>query len=63
MGIVVDKDSKEKIVGVKRLGDRVIAIILVLQEDIIHIISAYALQAGLDERSRAILGGDGWFTT
>ena len=40
--IVVDKDLKEKIVRVKRLSDRIITIKVVLEEDIIHIISAYA---------------------
>ena len=49
VSIAVDKDLKEKIVGVKRLGDRIIIIKLVLAEDIIHIISAYAPQVGLDE--------------
>ena len=34
---------------VKRFGDRIIVIKLVLKEDIIHIISAYAPQARLDE--------------
>ena len=48
MGIVVDKDLKEKIVRVKRLGNRIIAMKLVLEEDIIHIINAYAPKAGLD---------------
>ena len=47
MIIVLDKDLKEKIKGVKRLGDRIIAIKLVLEEDMIHIISVYAPQAGL----------------
>ena len=46
VGIVVDKDLKEKIVRVKKLGDRIIEIKLVLEEDIINIISAYAPQAG-----------------
>ena len=43
VGIVVDKDLKEKIVWVKRLRDRIIAIKLVFKEDRIHIISAYML--------------------
>ena len=42
VAIVVDEDLKEKIVGVKRLGDTIIKIKLALEEDIIHIISAYA---------------------
>lgn len=36
VGIAVDKDLKDKIVGVKRLSDRVIAIKLVIEEDAIH---------------------------
>ena len=45
VGVVVDKDLKEKIVRVKRLGGRLIAIKLVLKKDVIRIISAYAPQA------------------
>ena len=45
VGIVVGKDFKEKIVGVKRLSNRIITIKLVLEEDTIHIISACAPQA------------------
>lgn len=41
--MVVDNHLQEKIVGVKRLGDRILTIKLVLQEDIIHIISVYTL--------------------
>ena len=44
---------KEKIVELKRLGNRIIAINLVLDEDIIHIISACAPQVGLDESVRS----------
>ena len=47
VSIVIGKDLKEKIIEVKRLGDRIIAIKLVLEEDMIHIISVYAPQAGL----------------
>ena len=42
VGIVVDEDLKKKIVEVIRLGDKIIAIKLMLEEDIIHIISTYA---------------------
>ena len=49
VGIVIGKDLKEKIIGIKRLDDRIIAIRLVLEEDIIQIIGAYAHQARLDE--------------
>ena len=49
VGIVVDKDLKEKIVGLKRLGDKIITIKLVLEEDIMNTISACAPHARLDE--------------
>ena len=50
--IIVDKDLKEKVVDVKRIGDRIIAIKLVLEKEIINIISAYAPQIGLDETTK-----------
>ena len=51
MGIVVDKDlkKKNKFVEVKRLGDRLVGIKLVLKEHITHTNSAYAAQARLDD--------------
>ena len=49
VGIVLDKDLKERIVGVKRLGDRITTIKQVLEEEIIYMTSAYAPQAGFDE--------------
>ena len=52
VGIIVDKDLKEKVVDVKRIGDRIIAIKLVLEKEIINIISAYAPQIGLDETTK-----------
>ncbi|XP_043687611.1 craniofacial development protein 2-like [Telopea speciosissima] len=49
VGIVVDKDLKNEVVDVKRVGDRIISIRLVLDNEVINIVSAYAPQAGLDE--------------
>ena len=43
VGMVVHKDLKQQIVGVKRLGDIIIAIKLVLEEDIMHTIRACAV--------------------
>lgn len=37
---------KEKVIRVRRLGNRFTAIKLVLEEDTIHIISAYTPKAG-----------------
>ena len=42
VGIMVDKNLKDKVVAVKRVGDRLILIKLVIGENIINIISAYA---------------------
>lgn len=48
--------------GVKRLGDRFIAINLVLEKNIIQIIGVDALKIGSDESIyMAILARDGWF--
>ncbi|RWR73885.1 T-complex protein 1 subunit delta [Cinnamomum micranthum f. kanehirae] len=49
VGIVVSKDLKEDIVNVKRSADRIIAIKLVLGEEIVNVISAYAPQVGLGD--------------
>ncbi|XP_042517522.1 uncharacterized protein LOC122091581 [Macadamia integrifolia] len=50
VSIVVDKDLKDDIVEVKRLRDRILAIKLVLGDEVINIVCAYAPQAGLDDR-------------
>ncbi|KAL4181233.1 hypothetical protein AMTRI_Chr12g236160 [Amborella trichopoda] len=49
VGITVDKDLKDKVVNVKRISDRLLLIKLVLGEEIINVIIAYAL-VGLDDR-------------
>lgn len=51
IGIVVDKDLKERIFGLKRLDDRLIAIKLVLRKiyNILHFVSAYEPHARLAE--------------
>ena len=49
VGIIVDKDLKDSVVDVKRVGDRIIKIKMVLGQEIINVISAYAPQIGLAE--------------
>ncbi|XP_043717506.1 uncharacterized protein LOC122665422 [Telopea speciosissima] len=49
VGIVVDKDLKNEVVDVKRFGERILSIKLVLDNEVINIVSVYAPQAGLDE--------------
>ncbi|KAL4179673.1 hypothetical protein AMTRI_Chr13g88450 [Amborella trichopoda] len=44
VGIIVDKDLKDKVINVKRIGGRLLFIKLSLKEEIINVISAYAPQ-------------------
>ncbi|KAL4193919.1 hypothetical protein AMTRI_Chr06g179400 [Amborella trichopoda] len=50
IGIIVENDLKDKIVDVKRVGDRLLLIKLILGDKIIDVISTYAPQAGLQDR-------------
>jgi hypothetical protein len=52
VGIIVDMNFKDDIVTVIRKGDRLILVKLVLGENIINIVSAYAPQVGLDEHTK-----------
>jgi len=50
VGIIVDKEWKKDIVDVKRIGDRIIALKFVVEQDTFNVISAYAPpQVGLEE--------------
>ena len=49
VGIIVDKEWKKDIVDVKRIGDRIIALKCVVEQDTFNVISAYAPQVGLEE--------------
>ena len=42
MGIIIDKSLKKEVVDVRRIGDRMILIKVVLGEETIDIISVYA---------------------
>lgn len=61
--IIVDKDLNEEIVDVKRISDGIIAIKLVLEKEIINIISVYAQQIGLDETTKKKLGKHEWISS
>ena len=52
VGIIVETNLKNKVVSVTRKGDRVLVIKLVVGEDIINVISAYAPQVGLHEHAK-----------
>ena len=50
VGIIVDKEWKKDIVDVKRIGDRIIALKFVVEQNTFNVISAYAPpQVGLEE--------------
>ncbi|XP_059294748.1 uncharacterized protein LOC132047769 [Lycium ferocissimum] len=49
VGILVDNELRDKVVEVRRVNDRMMAIKLVVGGSTLNIISAYAPQAGLDE--------------
>ena len=48
VGIIVDKTLTQDVVDVKRAGDRIMAIKIVIGQELINVISAYAPQEGLD---------------
>ncbi|KAL5190712.1 Craniofacial development protein 2 [Glycine soja] len=49
VGIIVDKEWKKDVVDVKRVGDRIIVLKLVVGQDTFNVISGYAPQVGLAE--------------
>ncbi|KAM1556818.1 hypothetical protein ACFX10_040308 [Malus domestica] len=52
VGIIVDKTLTQDVVDVKRVGDRIMAIKIVIGQELINVISAYAPQVGLDTSSK-----------
>jgi exonuclease III len=52
VGILIDKTLKDVVVDVKRQGDRIILVKLVLRDVVLKIISAYAPQVGLSESEK-----------
>jgi hypothetical protein len=49
VGIVLDKSLKDGVVDIKRQGDRIILVKLLVGDLIFNVISAYAPQIGLNE--------------
>ncbi|KAM2059070.1 hypothetical protein ACFX16_031583 [Malus domestica] len=52
VGIIVDKTLTQDVVDVKRVGDRIMAIKIVIGQELINVITAYAPQVGLDTSSK-----------
>ena len=49
VGVLIDNSLKNGVVGVRRQGDRIILVKLVVGDMVLNVISAYAPQVGLDE--------------
>jgi exonuclease III len=52
VGILIDKTLKDGVADVKKQGDRIILVKLVLRDVALNIISAYAPQVGLSESEK-----------
>ena len=56
VGILIDRNLKDGVVDVRRQGDRIILVRLVVGDSTLNVISAYAPQVGLSERPRGSSG-------
>ena len=56
VGIIVDRNFKEYVVKVTRKENWIISLKLIIEDNIIDIISTYAPQVGLDQQTKTILG-------
>ena len=52
VGVLIDKSLKNGVVGVRRQGDRIILVKLIVGDMVLNVISAYASQVGLDESAK-----------
>ena len=52
VGILIDRSLNDGVVEVRRQGDRIILIRLVVGDSVLNIISAYAPQVGLSESTK-----------
>ena len=52
VGVLIDKSLKNSVVGVRRQGDRIILVKLVIGDMVLNVISAYAPQVCLDESAK-----------
>jgi exonuclease III len=53
VGILIDKSLKDGVVDVRRQGDRIILVRLIIGDLVLNVISAYAPQVGLSESSKS----------
>ena len=52
VGVILSADLKDNVVHVNRCSDRIMAITLVIEEETVNIISAYAPQVGLSDTEK-----------
>ena len=52
MSVIIDKQLHGNVVDVRRKGDRILLIKLILGREIFNVISIYAPQVGFDESSK-----------
>ena len=50
--ILIDRSLKDGVVDVRRQGDRIILVRIVVGDSAVNVISAYALQVGLSESTK-----------
>ena len=56
--VLIDKSLKNGVVGVRRQGDRIILVKLVVGDMVLNVINVYALQVGLDKSAKRQLWED-----
>jgi hypothetical protein len=56
VGIVLDKSLKDGVLDIKRQGDMIILLKLLVGDLVFNVISAYAPQIGLNESIKRVLG-------
>ena len=56
VGVIIDKQLLEDVVKVKRKGDRILLVKLILGKEISNVISVYASHVGLDESESVNFG-------
>ena len=58
VGVLIDKSPKDGVVEMKRQGDRIILVKLVISDMVLNIISAFAAQVGYDKSAKRLFWED-----
>ena len=54
VGLLIDKSLNDGVVEVRRQGDRIILVKLLISDTVLNVISVYALQVGHDESAKRL---------